>query len=178
MKKYLELKNLISYHAMSVVRYKDCVEISHEEQELLVTLSQSYLQFLPVISLSKQYENTVKDVFLIAYNDTHIEDIDDYCGVALSGIYARYYGYISDAYKEAILALKLATEALIMCESCYHQAKANSNVFAEDFAKLLSWRYLITGDVSPESDVVYDIHNGLTITEFAKQHGFYPTPNR
>lgn len=173
MANYPELKNLIMYHATSVLKYKDFVDLTDDEQELLIVLSQAYLQFLPVVSLSEQYDNTVKEVFLSAYDDPHIDDIDDYCGVALSGIYARYYGYVSDAYKEAVLALNLATEAISTCEACYHQAKANSNVFAENFATLLPWKYLITGDISPNSNV-YDIHNGLTLTEFAKQQGFYP----
>lgn len=178
MKNYKELKNLIAYHARNIVNYKDRSEIKVEDHELFDTLSQAFLQFLPLVSLCEQYDNTVKEVFLTAYDDNNIGDLDDYCGLALCSIYNRYYGYISDAYKEAVTALNLATEVLKACTSCYHQAKAECNVFAEELAKLLPWTYLVTGDVSPDSEAVYDMNNEISIIEFAKKRGFYPAQDK
>lgn len=171
MKKYDYLKEEIMRRSKYAMAY-DSVD-----QEMREDLAYAYLQFLPVVSIAEQYDEAVKTVFLTAYGDANIEEFNEFCVGALSHIYDRYEGYISDSYKYAVDRLNAVTKGFKKSKG-YREGCDWSNSFAEDLNKYLPWKYLMTGEVRVDRYKIYDVGNFDDITEYAKKQGFYPSQDK
>lgn len=170
MKKFEYLKKKIMTMAKSAMSYDEI------DQEVRLKLAHAYLGFLPVVSLAEQYDDIVKTVFLTAYGDKNIPDLNRFCVYNLQGIYNDYEDSISKEYK---FAVNRFNAVLDVCETKgYHGATDWSDAFAEDLYEYLPWKYLVTGEVRADLSSIYDVDNFEDIVEYAKKQGFYPSRDK